>query len=70
MKILEQPPLSEKESRELFSEVARRLEISEEELMKYHEMPECTEKFKSQEKLYNFGIKMYEKLGLEKRIRK
>lgn len=70
LSILEQPPLTEEESKELFSEVARRLEISEEELMKFHEMPECTEKFKSQEKLYNFGIRLYEKLGLEKRIRK
>jgi len=70
LKILEQPPLTEDESKELFAEVARRLEISEDELMKFHEMPECTEKFKSQEKLYNFGIRLYEKLGLEKRIRK
>ncbi|MDO4422128.1 MAG: N-acetyl sugar amidotransferase [Eubacteriales bacterium] len=70
LKILEQTPLTEDESKELFSEVARRLEISEDELMKLHEMPECTEKFKSQEKLYNFGIRLYEKLGLEKRIRK
>lgn len=70
LKILEQPPLTEEESKALFSEVAKRLEISEEELMKYHEMPECTEKFKSQEKVYNFGIRLYEKLGLEKRIRK
>ena len=54
----------------MFSEVAEKLGISEEELMKYHELPECTEKFKSQEKLYSFGIKLYEKLGLEMRIRK
>lgn len=70
LKILEQPPLTEEESKELFTEVAKRLQISEDELMEFHEMPECTEKFKSQEKLYNFGIKLYEKLGLEKRIRK
>lgn len=70
LKILENPPLSEEESKELFSEVAQRLEISEAELMKYHDMPECIERFKSQEKFYNFGIKLYEKLGLEKRIRK
>lgn len=68
--ILEQPPLSEDESKELFSEVAKRLEISEDELMKYHDMPECEEKFKSQERFYSLGIKLYEKLGLEKRIRK
>lgn len=68
--ILEKPPLSEEESKKLFSEVAEKLGITEEELMSYHELPECTEKFRSQEKLYNFGIRLYEKLGLEKRIRK
>lgn len=70
LKILEQPPLSDSECKELFSEVAKRLEISEEELKNFHEMPECTTKFKSQEILYNFGIRLYEKLGIEKRIRK
>jgi len=70
LRILEQPPLSEEESKELFTEVAKRLEITEDELMKYHEMPECSEKFISQEALYNLGIRLYEKLGLEKRIRK
>lgn len=70
LRILEKPPLDEEESRELFSEVARRLEISEEELMQYHDMPECKERFKSQERFYNLGIKVYEKMGLEKRIRK
>ena len=68
--ILEHSPLSEEESKELFREVARKLEISEDELMAFHDMPECKEKFKSQERFYNLGIKLYEKLGLEKRIRK
>ena len=70
LKILEQPPITEEEGKEMFKEVARRLEITEEELQKYFEMPKCTEKFKSQEKLYNFGIRLYEWLGIEKRIRK
>lgn len=70
LEILENSPLSEEEGKELFTEVARRLEISEEELMKFHEMPKCTDKFKSQEKLYNMGIRLYELLGIEKRIRK
>lgn len=70
LKELEQPPLSEEEGKTLFSEVAKKLEITEAELMAFHELPMCTEKFKSQEKLYNFGIRLYEKLGLEKRIRK
>ncbi len=70
LKILEQPPLTEEESKELFAEVARKLEISEEELMSYHDMPECTTKFKGQTWLYNTGIRVYEILGIEKRIRK
>lgn len=70
LKILEQPPLTEEESKKLFAEVAKRLHITEAELMSYHDMPACTEKFKSQEKFYNLGIRVYEMLGLEKRIRK
>lgn len=70
LKILEEPPLSEEESKQLFTEVAKKLQISEEELMRYHDMPECTDKFKSQEKIYNLGIRVFEMLGLEKRIRK
>ena len=70
LKILEQPPVTEEEGQAMFKEVARRLEISEDELQKFFEMPRCTVKFKSQEKLYNFGIRLYEWLGIEKRIRK
>ena len=70
LKILEEPPITEDESKVLFSEVANRLEISEKELMEFHDMPKCTEKFKSQEKLYNLGIRLYELLGIEKRIRR
>ena len=68
--ILEKPPVTEEEGRELFVEVAQKLQISEKELMEFHDMPECTEKFRSQEKIYNLGIKLYEALGIEKRIRK
>lgn len=68
--ILEQTPLTEEEGKVLFKEVAKRLEITEEELMTYHELPPCTEKFKSQRSLYKFGIRLYELLGIEKRIRK
>ena len=38
--------------------------------MQYHDLPACKEKFRSQENVYNFGIKLYELLGIEKRIRK
>ncbi len=68
--VLNKPPLSNEEARSLFSEVAKKLEISEEELKKYHDMPECTEQFRSQAFLYNIGIRLYELLGIEKRIRK
>lgn len=70
LKILGQPPLTEEESKELFAEVAKRLEITEDELMQFHDMPECTEHFRSQAWLYNLGIRVYEFLGLEKRIRR
>lgn len=70
LEILSRPPLSEEESKELFKQVAAKLEVSEEQLMKWHDMPRCTEKFKSQKGIYNFGIKLYTWLGIEKRIRK
>jgi len=70
LEILKQPPLSEEESKRLFSEVAGRLEISEQELMDYYNMPKCTEKFKNNNKLYNFGIRLFEVFGLEKRVRR
>lgn len=70
LKKLEQPPLSEEEGKTLFAEVAKRLEISEDELMKYFELPPCTEHFKSNATLHKMGIRLYELLGIEKRIRK
>lgn len=70
LKILETPPLSEEESRDLFRQVAGKLQISEESLMKFHDMPKCSRHYRSQAWFYNLGIKIYEKLGIEKRIRK
>lgn len=70
LKILEKEPLSEEEGKKLFTEVAKRLDISEDELMGFFNMPECREKFKNHNGLYNFGIRLYEFFGLEKRIRK
>lgn len=70
MKILEKPSLSEEESKVLISDIANKLEISEEELLKLHSMGECKDRFRSQERIYQLGIKLYELAGLEKRIRK
>lgn len=70
LEILSRPPLSEEEAKDLFKQVAAKLEVTEDQLMKWHDMPKCTEKFKSQKGIYNFGIKLYYWLGIEKRIRK
>ena len=70
LRILENPPLTEEESTYLFKEVAMKLNITEEELMQYHKLPRCTTLFNNQTGLYNMGIRLYEKLGIEKRIRK
>ena len=70
LEILSHPPLTEEEGKELFSEVAKRLEISEEKLLELHKLPECTERFRNQAWIYEKGIRLYELLGLEKRIRR
>jgi len=70
LKILENPPIKEEECQELFAEVARKLNISKEELLGYFEMEECTEKFRNISKIYELGIRVYELIGLEKRIRR
>lgn len=70
LEILDRPPLAEEVCKELFTEVAKRLEISEEELLRLHKLPECTDHFRSQAWLYEKGIRLYEMLGLEKRIRR
>ena len=70
LELLSHPPLTEEESQELFAEVAKRLEISEEELKKLHNLPECTEHFRSQAWIYKMGIRLYERLGIERRIRR
>ena len=70
LEILKQPPLSDEDAKELFKQVADKLRITEEELRSYLDLPKEVEKFKNQNGIYNFGIKLYEFLGIEKRIRK
>ncbi len=69
LRILEEPPLSEEESKELFTQVAQKLQISEEELMSYHELPKTYLKYRNNQWAFNLGIKIYTLLGLDKRIR-
>lgn len=69
LEILKTPPLSEEESKELFSQVAEKLKISEEELMSYYNLPKKYLKYRNNEWAFKIGIKLYTILGLDKRIR-
>lgn len=69
IEILKNPPIAEEESKLLFEIVAKKLNISEKELLQFHEMEECKETFRSNGVMFKLGIKLYEKLGLEKIIR-
>ena len=69
LEILKTPPLSEEESKELFSQVAQKLNITEEELMSYYNLPKKYIKYKNNEWAFKLGIKLYTILGLDKRIR-
>ena len=70
LEILKNPPLSDEESKTLFSQVAEKLEISEDDLMKLHDMPRLDIKYRSQEWLYTMGIRFFTWIGVERRIRK
>ncbi len=69
LEILKKPPLTEEESKELFVQVAEKLQISEEELMSYHELPKRYRKYRNNSWMFDMGIKLYSFLGLDKRIR-
>ena len=68
--ILSRPPLSEEEAKELFSLVARKLEVSEEQLKEWHSMPKSTRVYKNSKWLYRFGEKLFMLMGKDKLIRK
>jgi hypothetical protein len=67
--IMQQPALTDEEASELFAQVAQKLEVSEKQMKAWHDMPMSTETFSSQRGLYQWGIKVFTWLGLEKRIR-
>ncbi len=69
LEILKEPPLTDEESKELFSQVANKLQISEDELMSYHELPKTYLSYRNNQWAFNIGIKLYTLLGLDKRIR-
>ena len=70
LEILSHPPLTEEESRELFRQVAEKLQISEEELHALHELPKTYRKYRNNAWAFQLGIRLYTALGLDKRIRK
>ena len=68
--ILLRPSLTDEEARDLFKQVADKLEISEEELMSYHDMPKVYRKYRSNAWAFKVGIWLYSLLGLDRRIRR
>ena len=70
LEILATPPLTDDEVKDLFSQVATKLQISEQELMSYHDMPIVYRKYRNNAWAFKLGIKLYTLLGLDKRIRK
>lgn len=70
LKILEQPPLPEAECMEMFKEVAKRLEVTEGEMMEWFNLPKKYIKYKSDAWMFEIGIRLYQFLGLDRRIRR
>ena len=71
LKVLEEPPCSEEEGLAMFKEVAKRLEVSEEQMWEWFNLPkESNIKYKSDAWMFDLGIKLYQFLGLDHRIRK
>jgi N-acetyl sugar amidotransferase len=71
LKKLSSPPLSKEEAGELFAQVARMLEISDDELRSYFTMPLKTYKdYNNQEDMFRRGAKIMYMLKLDKLIRK
>lgn len=71
LKILEQPPVSDEEGMEMFKEVAKRLQVSEEEMWSWFNLPrDSAIKYKNDSWMFEIGIKLYQFLGIDKRIRK
>ena len=71
LKVLEEPPCSEEEGLAMFKEVAKRLEVSEEQMWEWFNLPkESNIKYKRDAWMCDRGIKLYQFLGLDHRIRK
>ena len=70
LKEMEQPPLTEEEGKQMFKDIAKKLQISEGELQSYYERGSRGLKYKNNTWAFKLGIKLYQMLGLDHRIRK
>lgn len=71
IKKLEQPALTEDEAKKEFAYISKKLEITEEELNNYLNLPLKTYKdYPNQEIFFNFGAKVLKYLGLERSIKR
>lgn len=70
LKQMEQPPLTETEGLQMFKDVAKKLQISEEELQFYFDKGYDGRKYRTSNWAYKIGINLYSVLGLDHRIRK
>lgn len=70
LKEMENPPISEEDGQKMFKDIAKKLQISEEELQSYFERGYDGRKYRTNTWAFKLGIKIYTMLGLDHRIRK
>lgn len=70
LEIVAQPSLTDNEVKELFVQITEKLQISEEELQSYLNMPLWKNTYKNSNTLYTIGQRMMMALGFDTRVRK
>lgn len=70
LKEMEQPPINEEEGKQMFKDIANKLQISDEELQSYYDRGSRGLKYRNNRWAFKAGIWLYTKLGIDKRIRK
>lgn len=70
LEILKNPPCSEEECMQMLDEVAEKLQVSKEQMMEWFNLPIEQVKYKNSQWMFDLGIKIYQFLGLDRRIRK
>lgn len=70
LEILQNPPLSEEEAKVLFTKIAQKLEVSEDQLKEWHNLQKVGIKYHGHKFIYSLAINLFTLLGIEKRIRR